>query len=179
MRDEARQQMTLSAGEAVRTITPAASRRRRTGLWSMAYISRLTADMGDDELVTLTVQAQRRNLSLDVTGVLFMSDDRVLQILEGDRRALSWLFPRINADPRHRHVIRVLDCPIDQRVFEGWSMRLMNEQDLGLDWRRIVLDSLDHAERLDEIGGRLKVVEFAHCYAALGAASPRPQMRPV
>ncbi len=145
----------------------------------MAYVSRQSPDLSEDDLVSLSLEAQNRNIALRVTGALFLTGGRFLQILEGDHTAVSWLFDRIARDRRHHRVVPVLDCAIDTRVFDGFSMRIMEEHDLALEWRRIVVDTLDRAERLDEVGGRLKAVEFAHCYAALGNSTPRSHARPL
>jgi hypothetical protein len=171
--------MTVIANETARTVAPAASRRRRTGLWSIAYVSRISPGLSAADLTEIALDAQRRNQALRVTGVLFMTDTRFLQIIEGEHRAVSWLYERIAADPRHLDIVNVLDRATDTRVFEFWSMRLMDEHDLGPHWRRIVLDTIDRAERLKETGGRLKAVEFAHCYAALGNSAPRPHAGPI
>jgi len=164
--------MTLPPRDAMRTVSAAARRRRVTGLWSLAYVSRMTTPLPTEELVALALHAERANRTLGVTGALFLDEDRFLQILEGDRRAVGWLIARIETDPRHTRLLRVFDGPIDARMFASWSMRCMDEKDLSPERRRVVLDSIARAERLDEIGGRLAPVEFAHCYAALCGSAP-------
>jgi hypothetical protein len=140
----------------------------------MAYASRMNGCLSEDDIEDLALQAQQRNIELGVTGVLFIAEDRFLQVLEGEHAAVAWLYQRIAADPRHDHFVDLLDQPLDARVFEGWTMRIMDEYDLPLEQRRLVMDSLYHAEDLDEIGSRLPPVEFAHCYAALAGSAPRP-----
>ena len=49
-------------------------------------------------------------------------DGRIIQVLEGEEKAVEVLYRRIEQDPRHTHVVRVLDQPISQLLFEEWSM---------------------------------------------------------
>jgi hypothetical protein len=138
----------------------------------MSYVSRASGGgLAESVLTSLAMQAQETNVTLDVTGVLFAFDGRFLQILEGDRAALAWLFEKISVDPRHWRVTTIIDGPILERAFAGWSMRLMDEKDLPRERRRLVIDSLDRAERGDG-GGRNPAVEFAQCHAML-ASGPR------
>jgi Sensors of blue-light using FAD len=58
--------------------------------------------------------------------VLCLSDGIFLQVLEGGRSAVSQLYNRIAADPRHRDVELLLYQEIAERRFAGWSMGQVN-----------------------------------------------------
>ena len=47
---------------------------------------------------------------------------RIIQVLEGEQQAVEDLFERIQQDPRHTEVDRVLTRPIQERLFEEWAM---------------------------------------------------------
>jgi hypothetical protein len=97
----------------------------------------------DAEIANLAIHAQTRNHTLGITGILFLSGDRFVQILEGDRGAVSWLYALIAADPRHQDVMTVADAPLDRRAFMGWYMRLMTADDLSSSERETVLRTLE------------------------------------
>ena len=61
-----------------------------------------------------------------VTGVLCFSDGIFLQVLEGGRTAVSALYNRIAADPRHRDVVLLSYEEIGERRFAGWAMGQVN-----------------------------------------------------
>ena len=123
--------------------------RRASGLWTLAYCSRMTVPLSDDALAGMAIHADARNRTLGVVGVLFIAGVRFLQVLEGERAAVSWLYDLIAEDPRHRRVTRLLDMPIERRAFDGWPMRLVCDADLADEARTTVLGSLETARVLD------------------------------
>jgi transcriptional regulator with XRE-family HTH domain len=63
-----------------------------------------------------------RNATLDVTGVLLISNGRCLQVLEGPKQAVQQVFGAISADPRHAD-LRVLESrPVSARQFSDWTL---------------------------------------------------------
>jgi hypothetical protein len=118
-------------------------------LWSMAYCSRMSTPLSDDALAGLAIHAAARNRTLGIVGVLFVAGNRFLQVLEGERGSLLWLYSQIAEDTRHRRVTRLMDMPIQQRAFTGWSMRLICETDLAASTRLSIVESLESASFLD------------------------------
>jgi len=115
----------------------------------MAYCSRMASPLSDDALAGLAIHADARNQTLDVVGVLFVAGGRFLQVLEGERAAVRWLYDVIAQDPRHRRVTKLMDMPIERRAFDGWSMRLICDADLADRSWMTVLKSLETARLLD------------------------------
>lgn len=123
--------------------------QRSSGLWTVAYCSRMAVPLSDDELGRLAIHADIRNRTLDIVGVLFVAGGRFLQVLEGEWAAVRWLYDVITEDPRHRRVTKLMDMPIERRAFDGWSMRLVCDTDLADDSRLNILRSLETAKALD------------------------------
>ncbi|MDB5479121.1 MAG: hypothetical protein JWO83_174 [Caulobacteraceae bacterium] len=138
-------------------------------LWSMAYCSRMSAPLSDDELAKLAIHADERNQTLGIVGILFVAGNRFLQVLEGDRGAVRWLYDQIAEDTRHRRMTKLMDMPIEQRAFGGWSMRLICETDVAETLRMPVLEALESAAVLDadEGAGWSGLGELRACPAAL------------
>ena len=63
---------------------------------------------------------------IGITGVLCLSGGIFLQVLEGGRAAVSALYNRIAADPRHRDVCLLSFAEIGERHFAGWAMGQVN-----------------------------------------------------
>jgi hypothetical protein len=140
----------------------------------MAYCSWRAPDVDDDELVWLVQCAQARNLGLGVTSALFVAGDQFLQVLEGPREPVAWLYHHIADDYRHDFVVNVLDGPIAQRAFDGWSLRLMSAGDLKAAELSAVRRSLAWVARLGEAAPEaLGPDDFVDCRAALAACAGR------
>lgn len=92
----------------------------------LMYASRAAESVNQDELVAILKKSKANNPGLGVTGVLCFSSGIFLQVLEGGRSAVSSLYNRIAADPRHRDVEILSYEEIGERRFAGWSMGQVN-----------------------------------------------------
>lgn len=66
--------------------------------------------------------ASVNNARLHLSGLLAFDSRCFLQVLEGHRAALSALFGRIAADPRHRRIELLEVTPVNERCFARWNM---------------------------------------------------------
>ena len=91
----------------------------------IAYTSTLSApDKGLQSTINEIVEkAKTYNSTNDITGVMFISKRRVLQILEGEFNALTALMGKIALDSRHSHIHTLFDEPVSERGLPGWSMK--------------------------------------------------------
>lgn len=92
----------------------------------LMYASRAAESVNQDELVAILKKSKANNPGLGVTGVLCFSSGIFLQVLEGGRSAVSALYNRIAADPRHHQVELLSYEEIGERRFAGWSMGQVN-----------------------------------------------------
>ena len=91
-------------------------------LHELIYASVATRPMSGEDLASLLAVCHENNASLDVTGMLVYHDGRFLQLLEGERSAVTALFARIASDPRHASVHRLFEGAIERRGFASWRM---------------------------------------------------------
>jgi len=111
--------------------------------------------MSDDDLANLAIHANTRNRQLGIEGVLFVTETRFLQVLEGRHGALKWIYDKISLDDRHAGIAKILDVPIKRCVFSGWPMRLVCDSDLKESARRAVAEAFAFADAhavFNEIG---------------------------
>ena len=92
----------------------------------LMYASRAVESAGEAELTQILQQSKRNNPGVGVTGVLCLSAGIYLQVLEGGRNAVSALYNKIAADPRHKEVVILRYEEIDERSFGSWSMGQAN-----------------------------------------------------
>lgn len=66
--------------------------------------------------------ARRHNKENGITGMLFYSGGRFLQVLEGECEAVRETYERIAKDPRHNDLVVLTRDKVEQRDFENWTM---------------------------------------------------------
>ncbi|MGB6230273.1 MAG: BLUF domain-containing protein [Litorimonas sp.] len=64
----------------------------------------------------------KHNAGHDVTGVLFMSGNTVIQFLEGPEDAVRDVFAKVCADVRHMDCRVLLERTATERSFPAWPM---------------------------------------------------------
>jgi hypothetical protein len=88
---------------------------------------------GDEtQLHAILAASRRNNAQSQITGMLLYCDGHFLQILEGDKTAVTLTFDRIRADPRHHGVFKLDELVVQQRQFGDWAMGFekLNESDI-------------------------------------------------
>ena len=96
----------------------------------LIYVSKAV----DHQTRTLTDSILRKahawNTENDITGVLCEGQGVFLQALEGERGAVTRLYARIFADPRHKD-LELIHCEgISARRYLGWSMARVHLSDV-------------------------------------------------
>lgn len=93
--------------------------------------------LAQDALAALERQCVENNGRSGIKGLLVVSGDRFLQVLEGPPRFVNELFGRIVHDGRH-HQVELIDYEDTVRPhFFDWSMRLVELADLAGDLRAL------------------------------------------
>jgi hypothetical protein len=94
----------------------------------LLYASRATQAIDHDGMVALLKKSRTHNPAVGITGALCLcpSSGVFLQVLEGGRGAVSALYARIGADPRHHDVTLLHFAEIGERRFGMWSMGQVN-----------------------------------------------------
>ena len=77
-----------------------------------AYCSTGTQAFTESELLELLTHSRDNNAKLSLTGMLLYKNNDFMQVLEGPEPAVRKLLERINRDPRHKRV---------QKLIEGYS----------------------------------------------------------
>lgn len=90
------------------------------------YASRAAAGNGPAILDEILAQSRRNNPAKGITGMLCVSNDVFIQLLEGGRDEVCDLYNAIVRDPRHEHVRLLTYDEITQREFGKWTMGQVN-----------------------------------------------------
>ncbi len=88
----------------------------------LIYISQPSESLNENELQTVLLEAQERNSSKGISGVILRLPGYFVQYLEGPAAQIEELFLKIRADHRHQYLL-VLDQGFSEdSLFPQWSM---------------------------------------------------------
>ena len=97
----------------------------------LVYKSIATEEVVSNQMLReLEQQAIAANAQRDITGLLVLTGNVFVQVLEGGPLELTALFSTIAADRRHRAVELLSVRSVGERLFEDWSMRAVDLYDL-------------------------------------------------
>lgn len=91
-------------------------------IFRLVYLSRPTRALSDEDFDDIESKSVEANHLRDVTGLLIVDGDRVLQILEGRESAVRKLYTKIEADPRHTVMKLIGPVRDDVRLLMTWNM---------------------------------------------------------
>lgn len=91
-------------------------------LYSLIYRSQASRAVHEVTLPPLLRKARLHNERTRLGGLLLYANGEFMQVLEGPEPALSQLYARIQADPRHFAVRTLAYGPIAERAFSEWRM---------------------------------------------------------
>ena len=94
----------------------------------ITYISDYTgpATAASQTAADIVAVAKAQNPLHAITGVLFFTRGKFLQVIEGPEEALRQLMRNIESDTRHTNVEYVIDTPVQRRGFPQWNMDFFN-----------------------------------------------------
>tara|TARA_R110000850_G_scaffold125759_9_gene244381 strand:+ start:278 stop:724 length:447 start_codon:yes stop_codon:yes gene_type:complete len=116
-------------------------------LCRLIYRSKTSWDvLTNDLLRNLAQRSASNNRELDITGLLVLSDETFLQVLEGPDIAVNMIFNRIIRDELHSEVTLLSYDQTANRSFEDWSMRVVDLNDLPMASRDLFRHKYDDKE---------------------------------
>lgn len=97
-------------------------------------------------LAAMVEKAQAKNESRGISGMLLLSGDRFVQVLEGKPSEVNALYRRIVTDPRHGEVDLIGFEQIGVRLFSNWGMIVVDLSDLPMEERKPLEDKYDSGD---------------------------------
>ena len=89
---------------------------------NIVYVSTAVKLMHENQLFDILHNSRQHNAALNISGVLLYSEGTFIQVLEGKDGIIDALYLRIQADQRHKNVIKLIDEPITEKSFAQWLM---------------------------------------------------------
>ncbi len=91
-------------------------------MYHLIYTSHATTPSSEAELIQLLEECRAFNKENNISGILLYLQGKYIQVLEGNKVEVNALYSRIEKDPRHKRVTKVIEGNSPQRIFKGWSM---------------------------------------------------------
>lgn len=129
-------------------------------LHQLFYISRSLADA--DAIEPILAGARQYNRRHGVSGALLFTGGHFAQLLEGTLPALQQTMARIEGDPRHEALRRLLEGRIAERRYRDWDMAFLSAPGADDLLQHLLLEPLIAPERAQRL------------LLQLLAANPRP-----
>lgn len=98
------------------------------------------------ELEKILSKAKEHNNEKGIVGMLILTGDQFLQILEGPVRYVNQLYNKILQDERHKDVELISYELITTPYFYDWSMRLLNLDEVDADLRHRLMKKYPHQD---------------------------------
>ncbi len=128
----------------------------------LIYKSALLDDRFTAEaLAQLSERSAASNAKRRITGLLLLSGDRFLQVLEGPVRAVNSLYRDIVLDPRHDNVTLLTYEQLGATYFQDWHMAMLDLYNLPLEPRRLLV------EKYETHDGHIRIPDRLHEVYAL------------
>ena len=86
------------------------------------FTSTLVSSLAKQDLVGILRKSRLHNAQWGISGVMLHANGHIIQVIEGDEKAVDALWKRIEQDPRHTHVMRIFNRPVGHPLFGAWSM---------------------------------------------------------
>jgi len=123
-------------------------------IFRLVYLSKPVVPFTDADFDDIEHKSLKANNARDVTGLLIVHGNRILQILEGREEAVRELYAKIEADIRHTIIKLACEVEDEERLLLTWSMvvrRITNIPAEVSEQFQQVYDELLHAEAHSEI----------------------------
>ena len=91
----------------------------------LLYISQAAPAISDEQVQDILKSSKRNNPDSGITGVLLHGGSVFMQILEGPEQAVLRQYVKILDDRRHGDCQLVHISPANDRIFDKWSMGLI------------------------------------------------------
>jgi hypothetical protein len=91
-------------------------------MYYLIYISTAVKLMTDEELKGILAISRKNNAAKNITGMLLYYGGTFIQLLEGDKHAVEYIYNKIELDTRHMNLLKLITGEEDSRNFPDWTM---------------------------------------------------------
>jgi hypothetical protein len=128
-------------------------------IYLLLYISESTSYFKEENDLTSIIEKSVANNKLkDITGMLMKNGEFFIQLLEGKKENVIFVFNKIQHDRRHNHVKILIKEEINTRLFPNWNMGLINNAKFELELKDLI--PLIHSDIRKIKGTKEKIISI-------------------
>jgi hypothetical protein len=101
----------------------------QSSLYSLVYTSTASRPLAKSDLEYILMNARKRNLEEQVTGLLLFTEGKFMQYLEGPQAGVLKIFDIIKKSSLHEEITEVSRQPLGSREYGDWSMAFLADVD--------------------------------------------------
>lgn len=106
-------------------------------IYTICYFSKVSGNLGEEEIQKLFDYSSQRNNEKGVCGILLHSLGNFFQVLEGDKEYLTQLYEtKIKQDPRHHSIFVVINKGDSDPIFTKYNSRF---------------ETIENSDQLDQV----------------------------
>ena len=121
-------------------------------LCRLIYKSATSWDLLSNKILSdLGKSSERNNRKREISGLLLLSGETFLQVLEGPPKVVNKLYGKILLDKRHHTPTLISYEQTVRRYFDNWSMRILDLSDLPLNQREIFQQKYEEEEGFPKV----------------------------
>lgn len=95
------------------------------------YVSHAAREFTADELAEIATEAAESFKQVGITGMLLYGCGVFIELIEGDPHYVEFVMETIRTDPRHNTLTTITVGKTPKRVFQDWTMHVLNTGIIG------------------------------------------------
>jgi len=88
----------------------------------LIYYSIAQPWLNSEDILNILKTSREFNIENNITGCLLYFNNEFIQILEGEKNIVKYLYGKIEQDKRHHHVMLLVQNEKESRSFTNWGM---------------------------------------------------------
>ncbi len=101
----------------------------------LVYVSNRKPNCTEEEIEKILESCKKNNPPLEITGVLLYSENKFIQLVEGEAKVIMDLYEKIKKDSRHTNPMMISYGPIKEKSFPSWHMGTKNISKNAVDYK--------------------------------------------
>lgn len=115
--------------------------------YAISYVSNANPSVSLNDVQDLMLNICEFNNAHDITGLLLFSGNQFFQFLEGEKGKIMDLFTKIETDPRHHNVIKLIEKKVFIRSYSGYMCDFITDNSRYTDFK--IQNYLNHIKTLN------------------------------
>lgn len=106
------------------------------------YVSHAANSFTQEDLEQINAECAEGYRQVGMTGMMLYGCGVFIELLEGDPHYVEYMMDTIKSDARHTNPVTIVEGRATKRIFQDWTMHVLNTSPIGRDQVMIDADCL-------------------------------------